>query len=84
MSTRLKLFRDINLNTDAVIEVLVEDFNSPGEDACLAAQIYLADHTTMDAFWDEVSEVSKRFRHEGMCRVLNIKIPIIEVRNEYY
>ena len=54
MSTRLKLFRDINLDTDAVIEVLGEDFNSPDEHACLAAQIYLADHTAMDAFWDEV------------------------------
>ena len=54
MSTRLKLFRDINLDTDAVIEVLGEDFNSPGEDAYLGAQIYLADHTAMDAFWDEV------------------------------
>lgn len=84
MSTQLKLFRDINLDTDAVIEVLGEDFNSPGEGACLAEQIYLADHTTMDAFWDEVSEVSKRFRHKGMCPVLNIKIPMIEVRNDYH
>ena len=83
MNIELKLFHDINLDTDAVIEVLGEDFESPGEGAWFAEEISLADHTTIAAFWDEVSAVAKKIRHGGLCPVLNIKIPMIEVRNDY-
>ncbi len=77
-----ELFKNTDINTYAVITVLVEEFDHIRPNRLLAQEIDLADHLTTEAFLHEVTTVIADFKNKGSHPILRIELPLAEVLHD--
>ena len=79
MNICLNIFQEIELNTDAIVTVRGEDFDSLDEGLVREEVVLLSDHQTIATFWQEVSAIAEEFRDECLCPILCIDLLMSEV-----
>jgi hypothetical protein len=78
MKKLTELFKNININTDAVITLIGEELDAPGSPV-LAEDVRLDDHTNMETFWQKIEAITEDFTDQDLYIVLRIELPISEV-----
>ena len=77
-----QLFKNININTDAVITLIGEELDAPGSPV-LTADVHLDDHPNMETFWQKIEAITGDFIDQDLYIVLRIELPLAEALHDH-
>ena len=77
-----ELFKNIDINTDAVITLIGEELDAPGSPV-LTEDVHLDDHPNMETFWQEIEAITGDFIDQDLYIVLRIELPLAEALHDH-